>query len=329
MSEKNMENSVKEYIKDVKKALPDWLKEKKEHKEVLSDLEEHIWSKAEELSETGQPTEDSVRKAIDSMGTPETIAKEYKRRGTPKVYITAEMWPSYLKVLGFVFAVVIVLNIFSVVMQGIFGTITFESVLDSLASGIQIGLLLAFAIISTIFVVLSMEGYFPEDFKSKKELEKEKVMVREGLPAKPFIKPIGEIIGGGIVLIIGLLLLLQPFPEGILHADFQYLLRFFGIFVIAEGALNILRGIIGNYQPSTHQFIHVIIIIVKLAGIPFLVILMNRPEIFPWFSEPWVHVGIPPEFYDGYRIVMTVLIVIVPLTTIEDIYKIIKLQKYK
>ncbi len=44
-----MNYSVREYIKEVEKNLPEWLKDKKEHKEILADLEEHIWSKATEV----------------------------------------------------------------------------------------------------------------------------------------------------------------------------------------------------------------------------------------------------------------------------------------
>ena len=75
MSEKEMESLVKEFLKNVKTKLPDWLKEKKEHKEILAEFEDHIWSKAEELSKTGQPTLETVQVAIDHMGTPENIEK--------------------------------------------------------------------------------------------------------------------------------------------------------------------------------------------------------------------------------------------------------------
>jgi len=329
MSETSMQNSVKEFLKDVKKALPDWLKDKKEHKGILADLEEHIWEKARELSETGQPTEESVRKAIDHMGTPQSIAKEYKRRGTPKVYITAEMWPLYIKVLTVVFAVIIVLNAVGLVFNVLSGTVDLGQLIEGLANGIQLGLLFSFVIISIIFVVLSMEGYFPEDLKSKKKLKEEKKRIAAGKPPKVFIKPVGEIIGGGIGLIVGIVFLVQPFPTYMFVADFLLLLRFFGILMIIGGLVDITRGVIGNRNPGTHQVIHVFKILLKIAAIPFLVVLMNRPEIFPWFSTPWVFVGIPAEFYDAYRIGMIVLIVIVALTTIDDIYKIIKLESYK
>ena len=47
MSEKEMKYVINEYLKEVKEKLPDWLKDKKEHKEILAELEDHIWSKAE------------------------------------------------------------------------------------------------------------------------------------------------------------------------------------------------------------------------------------------------------------------------------------------
>ncbi|MGB5911686.1 MAG: hypothetical protein WBH31_10875 [Promethearchaeia archaeon] len=329
MSDKNMADLVGEYIKEVKKAIPEWLKDKKEHKEILADLEEHIWEKANGLSDTGQATEDSVQMAIAHMGTPKSIAKEYKRRGTPKVYITKEMWPLYLRVLTIVFAVIIIVNIIGLIMNIVSGTTDLGELIGGLFSGIQSGLFISFAIISIIFVGLSMEGYFPEDFKSKKQTEKEKVRLEVGLPPKPFIKPVGEIIGGGIGLVIGILFVFQPFPTYLFEAEFLLLLRFFGIFMIAGSSLDITRGILGNTQPSTHQLIHIIKIGLKLGVIPILIILLNRPDIFPWFSEPWIHVGIPPEFQDHYRIGMTALIVFVTLLNLDDIYKIWKIQKYK
>jgi len=329
MSEKNMDDLVGAYIKEVKKVLPEWLKNKKEHKEILADLEEHIWEKANELSDTGQATEDSVQMAIAHMGTPKSIAKEYKRRGTPKIYITKEMWPLYLRVLTIVFAVIIIVNIIGLIMNIVSGTTDLGELIGGLFSGIQSGLFISFAIISIIFVGLSMEGYFPEDFKSRKQAEKEKIRIEAGLPSKPFIKPVGEIIGGGIGLVIGVLFVFQPFPTYLFEAEFLLLLRFFGIFMIAGGSLDITRGILGNTQPSTHQLIHIVKIGLKLGVIPILIILMNRPDIFPWFSEPWVHIGIPPEFLEPYRIGMIALIVFVTLLNLDDIYKIWKIQKYK
>ncbi|MFX1572181.1 MAG: hypothetical protein ACFFB0_05495 [Promethearchaeota archaeon] len=348
MSEKEMRNIVKEYLKEVKNKLPDWLKEKKEHKDLLAELEEHIWNKAEELSETDQPTVESVHIAVTHMGTPESIAKEYKRRGTPKVYITEEMWPIYLRVLGIVFAVIIGITILTQVIDFIFGNLNVGELIINIIQGIQIGGLGAFVIITIIFVVLSMEGYFPEDFKSKKTREKEKQQLeiarKKGLPIsvikekplKPFIKPAGEIIGGAFGITFGILFLIQPIPAitSLIAPEFLLYLQFAGVFILIEGILDLSRGLIGNRQMITHQIIHVITIAIKLASISVVILVMNRPEIFPIIivEEPGaglVNIGIAPEYYNIFRGIAGLVIALVALSTIEDFYKIYKAEGYK
>jgi hypothetical protein len=348
MIENEMESLVKEFLKKVKIKLPDWLKDKKEHKEILAELEDHIWSKAEELSSTGQPTLETVQEAIDHMGTPENIAKEYKRRGTPKVYITKELWPLYIKVLTILFLVVIAVNIIIPIINIIFDNVSAEEVAESLATGIQMGLLGSFAIVTIIFVALSMQGYFPEDFKSKKSLKDEAKQVelakerdlayetKNGKPLKPFIKPVGEIIGGIVVIAIGLFLFIQPIPglNELIDPEFLLLVRFGSLFIITEGFFDLTRGLIGNRQVNTHQIIHIITIIVKLSSISIAIFMMMRPEIFPIIvfddpSDTFQNIGIDPEFYNTFRAIAVLVIIGMALSTIENFYNIYKLQKYK
>jgi hypothetical protein len=346
MSNIESEDLIDEYIEEVKKSLPEWLKDKKEHKEILDDLEEHLREKARELSDTGEITFKSTLNAIEHMGTPKAIAKEYKRRGTPYVYITKEMWPLYLRVLTIVFAIVIVLNVIAMIANIIFENPPIDQIFGSLISGIQFGLFIAFTVISVIFVLLSMEGYFPEDFKSKKELEKERKLMQKaqeegypisketGKPLKPFIKPLEEIIGGGIGLIVGVFFMTQPVFVGLLDPLFSLIIRIFGVLLTIESALDISRGIIGNHKPFTHQIIHGVKLVLKVAGIPLIIFLALNPQIFPWFSYNeisgiWVNQGASVEFYGLLRNLMIVIAVITGLTTIEDIYRIVKIQNYK
>ncbi|MFX1366018.1 MAG: hypothetical protein ACFFCE_01465 [Promethearchaeota archaeon] len=348
MSEKEMSNMIKKYLKAVKSKLPDWLKEKKEHNDILHELEEHIWSKAEELSGTGQPTLQSVELAVSHMGKPENIAKEYKRRGTPKYYITEELWSSYLKVLGIVFAVIIGISISSQVIDIIFGNVDIGKFFLNIIQGIQIGCLSAFAIITIIFVALSMEGYFPEDFKSKKIREEEKqsleIAREKGIsiseikkkPLRSYIKPVGVIIGGFIGIIFGIFLILLPIPavRNLINPEFLLYLQFAGIFMLIEGILDLNRGLIGNRQMLTHQIIHGITIAVKLASISVVVLMLNRPEIFPILiidnsTETLTNIGIAPEYYAIFRGIACLIIALVALSTIEDFYRIYKAEKYK
>jgi len=348
MSEKDMQNIIKEYLKDVKSKLPEWLKDKKEYKEILAELEEHIWSKAEELSGMGQPTTQSVQMAVTHMGKPESIAREYKRRGTPKVYITKEMWPAYLKVLGIVFAVIIGISIISQVIDFVFGNVDVGEFIGNIITGIQIGCLSTFAIITIIFVGLSMEGYFPEDFKSKKIREEEKQQLEiareKGIPIseikkkplKPYIKPVGEIIGGFIAIVGGIFLIILPIPAitNLVDSEFLLYLQFAGVFILIEGILDLNRGLIGNRQMLTHQIIHGITIAVKLASISVVILMMNRPEIFPILlvndpTEALINIGIAPEYYALFRGIAALIITLVALSTIEDFYRIYKAERYK
>ena len=239
------------------------------------------------------------------------------------------------------FAIIVGLFIITLTINFFTGSGSFETLVGGIITGIQSGLLLSFTIVSIIFVALSMEGYFPEDFKSKKEQKLMKQLREKDFeedfdaakvskpPLKPFIKPVGEIIGGMIGLVFGIVLLSQPFPTYMFFPEFLMILRIFGLITMIEGSLDISRGIIGNRRPKTHQVLHALIIPLKLSVIPLILILMNRPEIFPFFSEPWIHVGISVEFYDEYRAILGVIIAVISLTTIENIYNIVKIQKYK
>ena len=180
MTQNNMDKMVKDYLKSIKEKLPEWLKaNKNELNDILSEIEEHIWDKAEELSDIGTPTESSIRLALAYMGTPDSIAKEYKLRGTPKVYITEELWPLYTRVLGILFIVVIMVNVVFMIINIVTGSFQLDFV------GILLGLAGVFTIVTLIFVGLSMEGFLPEDFKSMEERKREgRRASRSGIRAK-------------------------------------------------------------------------------------------------------------------------------------------------
>ncbi len=328
---------IKEYLKEIKKALPEWLKDKKEHKEILLELEEHIWSKAEELSGSSQPTVEFVQRAIDHMGTPESIAKEYKRRGTPKFYITEELWPSYKNVLAVVFSVIVGIAVVSLILNFIFGNL--NTIGDSIM-GVQMGFLGSFVVITVIFVVLSMEGYFPEDFKSQKSLEKlkedDQVIGKKKSSIKSPFKPGEDIVGGSIGIVIGIIFFSQFIPSifGLMNPEFRLFLQFSGLFIIAEGGLDLMRGLIGKRQFTAHKVIHGITILVKLASISVVVLMMNRPEIFPILaveqpSGALINIGVAPNFYELFRIIAWLVIIAVALSTIGNFQKIVKVERYR
>ncbi|HEC37492.1 MAG TPA: hypothetical protein ENI29_04595 [bacterium] len=154
---------VKNYINQVKQKLPEWLKWKEEElKDVLDDLEAQLYSEARVISGEEELTDADIKEAIGRMGTPESIAKLYKKRGTPKFYLTQELFGFYLRTLFFFFAVIIFINIITAVFKFFF--MVWWEVLGGMISGIWIGCLVATIVITIVFVYFSMEGFLPEDF---------------------------------------------------------------------------------------------------------------------------------------------------------------------
>jgi len=154
---------VKNYINQVKQKLPEWLKWKEEElKNVLDDLEAQLYDEARSISGTEEITDADIKEAIGRMGTPVSIAKLYKNRGTPKFFLTQELFDFYLRTLFFFFGVIIFINIIVAVFQFFF--IPWWEVLGGIFSGIWIGCLVAAILITIVFVYFSMEGFLPEDF---------------------------------------------------------------------------------------------------------------------------------------------------------------------
>jgi len=154
---------VKNYIAQVKQKLPEWLKWKEEElRNILNDLEQQLYNEARAISGGESLTDADVQEAIMRMGTPESIAKLYKRRGTPRFYITQELVDFYLRSLFFFFGVVFFVNVLGAVFQFFFKN--WWEVLGGMLNGIWIGCLISAVVITIVFVYFSMEGFLPEDF---------------------------------------------------------------------------------------------------------------------------------------------------------------------
>ena len=154
---------VKNFIAQVKQKLPEWLKWKEDElKNVLEDLEAQLYGEARSISQGETLTDADLQEAIRRMGPPESIAKLYKQRGTPKFYLTNELLDFYLRSLFFFFGIVIFINIIVGVFQFFFRV--WWEVLGGILSGIWIGCLIAAIVITIVFVYFSMEGFLPEDF---------------------------------------------------------------------------------------------------------------------------------------------------------------------
>lgn len=318
---------VKTYLKQIEEKLPEWLKEKKsELNDLLDEIEQHIWDKIEEITQ-GQPASlIEVQKAIASMGSPEKIANEYKRRGTPKVYITQELWPIYLKGLKIIFSILLILNIVGFIFSVADGEV--GDAIWNLLSGVFNAFVISSFIITLIFVGLSMEGYLPEDFETKEEkAEKEtqkKLGIGESIKKEENPIKIGELIFGSVsALIFGFLLLTQsinPF-EIVFDPQFIAVMQYSGLIFIISGVLHFGRVLLGQKSLSGHQILMTLDIIFGLFFIPIGLIVINNPEIFPFFNVIDIQ-----EIYNGVALGFKIFIGFVIFGSVVAFYEMVTLK---
>ncbi|MFW9825946.1 MAG: hypothetical protein ACFFE4_23605, partial [Candidatus Thorarchaeota archaeon] len=154
---------INDYLTKVYKKLPEWLKLKKEEVEkILKDLEEQVLREARNITGGQEPSDIDIQQALFQMGTPESIAKIYKLRGTPKLYLTEELFDFYVRTMLFFFLIVIAINIIVSIFQFFFQP--WWQVLGSMFTGMWIGCLITAIVITIMFVYFSMQGFLPEDF---------------------------------------------------------------------------------------------------------------------------------------------------------------------
>ena len=163
---------VDTFLKEIKRHLPDWLKSNDDKVEdILLEVSSHIWDSAQEIARSDDPDPSSIQEAINRLGSPKEIARSYKKRGTPKYFISEELWSIYTKVnwilIFLVFAVIVTVQV--VIVEP-------ADLAQALINGISLSypIILTFVIvILAIFVGLSYEGYFPEDLGSEDTVQGE------------------------------------------------------------------------------------------------------------------------------------------------------------
>ncbi len=341
MSEElNQTQIVKEFLKIVKSKLPGWLKDNKsELKDVLSELESHIWEKVEEIAGGQDVQIHHVQQAVGAMGNPRDIAAEYKKRGNPKIWISKELFPSYIKVIGIVISVIVGANIIALIIDAVENGWNLEFL--SYVDGIFSSALGAFLIVTIIFVVLSVEGYLPEDFTRSKYKTKVKSTPSEKLriatkKIKPPLKR-GELLVGGIIaLLVGLAMWAEvwvyfPFVVEI-GSDMTWWIQRAGIFTLIGGIINLMQLMMDLTNYAVQRVLIAIHTIMDLVFIYFIVDFLPIITHLTPTSDPILFdiSQLNPSLYDGILIGVKVMIGISIFGTIvgsiSNIYKAITLK---
>lgn len=298
---KEQEALVKEFKEQVVKKLPIWIKANPdEQKDVLDELESHIWDKAEELAQGGSISSLHVREAIALMGSPREIAKEYRRRGTPKIYITEELFPWYYKSVIIITSVIIFGNLLTMAFS--FGSEnTAWQVVGEFFAGTASGIVFGFVGISILFIQLSMNGFLPADLKmiaaqkgtlaikvEKPEVKLAKVERKAEKEAKKkgILESQGSYIFMGVLAITGGFFLLL-YPIATLPAVVDYVvnpevfvqwLRLIGALILAQGVFRFGQALAGNNR-IWHQVMMVLHIAASCLFIPLILQLQYNPDI--------------------------------------------------
>lgn len=314
---------------DVKKKLPIWLKARViELKDFLDELEDHIWDKASELAEGKDPEVWHVREAIIIMGNPRKIAKEFRTRGTPKFYITEELWPWFYKSLILVGIIVLFVNLLEMAftLQG--GNI--GQVIGETFEGIFVGIVIGFAALGIVFVQLSYHGFLPEDFKRMAEphMKPDKKIKKRKRP-KSVLPSQGAYLFEGIFnLVGGAVFVFYPFVD-INSFTQTYMELFFVHWLKLFGGVMILLGVIRFSQALVGKHIRLQQLFLALSLIPssFSIALIFQLHVNPELIQTALSVPFDPVKVALYvKIIVIIVIISSILRMLDEIRKIYKLE---
>jgi hypothetical protein len=300
---KETKKLVDKYLDEIKENLPEWIKNDEEKlDDIILEISSHVWDSAYEIAGSDDPDTASIRKALNRIGNPKEIAKSYKTRGTPKYFISEELWSTYTKV---IYALIAIIFTLIVIVQVII--VEPNNFLQAIINGftLSINSITIFIIIVTvIFIYLSIEGYFPEDFESKDKNREEKEKFK-------YYKP-GDFLFNGIFgIVFGLFFIILPkdmiglfrviinwiiellnigtanYSDFVLSGDLQFWLTLNGILSIMTGVIYLMK--IQTKDPEFHigmNFFYFLTRIGELGLIVYIFVNINLLlEVFPQLSE--------------------------------------------
>lgn len=326
---------IKEFLNAIEMKLPIWLKsDPEESAKVLKELEEHITDKIEALEQAGKSRIDAVHTAIAEMGSPAQITREYRRRGTPKFWISEELWPYYVDVLKVMAIILGVIIAISTIINSIIAAVDvgewWVHIFEGLGSFALWGFVAA-GVITLIFAGLSYEGLLPSDFQKmfkKKGTPQVKVSVTATPPKttveygglgtkRPYPKGVekrSDLIAGGVfTFIVAVFAISQPFEDLNVKINplFLQLLLAIGIFWLFSAILELIHAGFVSWSFTGNRVLYPIRAIISLLSLIVLVQFLVHPEIFPLFWWPegsFTVLNIAPEFYWIYYLVLSLII---------------------
>ena len=196
-----MTNAIKEaeiisnYLGLIKKSLPLSIRlRKNELRDILDEIEEHIWEKVIESAGDKEPSEIDIQIAISQIGEPEEIATKFVSKSTPYIYLSEELFPSYRKFRKTLFWSFLYGLIMFMPPHPFSGYSFYQLVDDPLYNSIMIMPIIfgfSFILIGIIFWYLSITGYALYEIRTSKLLKRNFDLSHL---QKPLFKPLFQLV---------------------------------------------------------------------------------------------------------------------------------------
>ncbi|MHA1371116.1 MAG: HAAS signaling domain-containing protein, partial [Promethearchaeota archaeon] len=323
------------YLHQIAENLPSYIKKNKDDvSDILLELEQHVLDKADELANGGPIQVQSVRMAIAAMGPAEKVAKAYRRQSTPKIYISAELWPYYIRFLKIFITVMIIANTLGFIIDIIQGQGL--QAIYKMISGTITSSALIFTILTLVFFWLSKQGYIPEDF-NEKPVKKEKPLVKTGgtrLKMQRWIHGVEKIvetkneryksiISAFFQLIFAYFLLTLPFlPSNsvLVNPDFLLSMRILGVLTLISAFLELVKVLIKKNRGDILALLMIINLILTIIAVGVLLDLSRRPAIIPIFvynNGQFAVLPMPVELLDKIHLALNILIIIIIISMLS------------
>ncbi|MFW9987497.1 MAG: hypothetical protein ACFFC3_02480 [Candidatus Odinarchaeota archaeon] len=227
-SNNEFEELIKGYLKKVKRKLPFWLK-KEEKNEILKTHVEEIREATLESENYHILKQKSLIQNINDLGFFKSLLSDYRNQGSPKIYISKELWSWYLSTLKSILTYILVI-LFSL------GAI-FSIIVHSLSIFVYIFLSLLLLIIPPIvilttqfFIFLSLNDFIPKNNKIGNNFYY-----------------IWELLFAGFFIEFGILLLFSFISGNFTSNSFNISISILvSVLLLILGGIKIFKGISGN-----------------------------------------------------------------------------------
>ena len=163
----HFEKDLNLFMGATRKKLPIWLK-KSEKDAILNEINNEIRELIMDYQDDRQLTPERYSLIFNEVGDINNIVSELKQKGTPKIFISDELWPSYKRSFRASLTYITIFALFWLILLNSFYSFDING-LPMFISSMLLFYNIVFLTISGIFIILSLTDYIPYDKKNQTE----------------------------------------------------------------------------------------------------------------------------------------------------------------